>query len=233
MSLLTGTCTISGTPSFSVCFARAEYQSTIYISTVFSGSATGIRYQVANSQIYTPYATSTSETFFPGNAVGTLDSKSIYGSQYYATNQKRTILGDFSVTSSTTLVPVTVASPESTLAGRALAGHRYNFKAVIFTTSNVAGGVKFAIGGDCTATSITYEGRLWSGGTCTQTRGSALNAAVGAVTAVTAAYMEIDGTISVNAQGDLWVSFAQNVSNGTASTILAGSWFSFEEADGV
>jgi len=48
---------------------------------------------------------------------------------------------------------------------------------------------------------------------------------VGNVTAVTAAYTVITGTIVCSATGSLTLQFAQNASNAAASTILAGSTF--------
>jgi hypothetical protein len=102
----------------------------------------------------------------------------------------------------------------------------YVFVARLYTTSNVAGGVKASINGTATATSIIYDGITLSGGVTTQTRGTALNATVGAVTAVTAAYIEIRGTIVVNAAGTLLVRFANNVATGTSS-VLVGSSFEF------
>ena len=89
-------------------------------------------------------------------------------------------------------------------------------------------GMKAAIGGTATATSVIYTGNLESGGTYTQTRATALASAVCAVTAVTAADCEITGAITVNAAGTLTVQFAQNASNGTASSVLVGSYFFLE-----
>jgi len=101
----------------------------------------------------------------------------------------------------------------------------YRFEAKLYTTSNVAGGVKAAIAGTATATAIVYEGITTDAGLSTQGRSAALAGAVGAVTAVTAGYITITGTITVNAAGTLTVQFAQNASNGTASSVLVGSTF--------
>lgn len=106
-----------------------------------------------------------------------------------------------------------------------VAGKTYRFTAKLFTTSNVGGGVQFAIGGTATATNIIYDGLTTDAGLTTQGRGTALATAVGAVTAVTAASCVIAGTITVNAAGTLTVQFAQNASNGTASSVLVGSTF--------
>lgn len=133
------------------------------------------------------------------------------------------VTADFSVTSSTTLVNVTG------LTFTVSSSTAYQFEAHLFTTSNSAGGVKAAIAGTATATNIAYEGNTESGGTWTQTRSAALAGTVGAVTAVTAAYIVIKGLIEVNAGGTLTVQFAQNVSNGTASVVLRGSYFKVQK----
>jgi hypothetical protein len=88
------------------------------------------------------------------------------------------------------------------------------------------GGVQFSIAGTSTATSIIYEDLVNDANTnSAQTRATALATAVGGVTAVTNAYSKITGTITVNAAGTLTVQFAQNASNGTASSVLVGSTF--------
>jgi hypothetical protein len=125
----------------------------------------------------------------------------------------------FDKTSDTTLANITGLSVN------VAAGRTYTFRAVLYTTSNVAGGVKVAIGGTATATTIVYEARTIDAGLITQSRATALGSAVGAVTAVTAAQIIIEGTITVNAAGTLTIQFAQNASNGSASSVLVGSSF--------
>lgn len=132
----------------------------------------------------------------------------------------------FDKTSDTTLANITGLSVS------VAAGKKYRFEAVLYTTSNVAGGVKFAIGGTATATAVIYEAVVWQTGqdvaTGTQ-RATALATAVGDVTAVTTAYIRITGTITVSAAGTLTVQFAQNASNGSASSVLVGSTFTVNE----
>lgn len=97
----------------------------------------------------------------------------------------------------------------------------YTFRAVLYTTSNVAGGVKAAISGTCTATSIAYEGLTFSGAAIgAETRATALGTAVGGVTAVTAALMTIEGTIVVATAGTLTAQFAANAAVGTSSVLI-------------
>lgn len=129
---------------------------------------------------------------------------------------------DFAKTSSVTLANVTG------LTRNVEAGRKYAFRAVLFTTSNTGGGVQVAIAGTCTATHIIYESDVKDSSTLATagtTRASALATKVGDVTAVAAARITIEGEIVVNAAGTLTVQFAQNASNGSASTVLTGSYF--------
>lgn len=128
----------------------------------------------------------------------------------------------FDKTSDTTLANVTG------LSRNVEAGRTYAFTAVLYTTSNVAGGVKAAIGGTATATSIIYQAEVMDGSTLATmgtARATSLGTTVGDVTAVTAARITITGTIVVNAAGMLTVQFAQNASNGSASSVLVNSSF--------
>lgn len=125
----------------------------------------------------------------------------------------------FDKTSDTTLANITGLSLNVE------ASRIYKFEAVLFTTSNVAGGVKAAISGTATATSIVYEGVNLDNGVTVNSRTTTLGNTVGASTTVTAAHVVIRGTIVVNAAGTLTTQFAQNASNGAASSVLINSNF--------
>jgi hypothetical protein len=85
--------------------------------------------------------------------------------------------------------------------------------------------VQAAIGGSASATAVRYEALVHDAAAVkAQARATALGTAVGGVTAVSAAKVEIEGLITVNAGGTLTVQFAQNASNGTASSVLTGSY---------
>lgn len=99
-----------------------------------------------------------------------------------------------------------------------VAGKTYKFEAVLYTTSNIAGGVKVGLGGTATNTALVYSIRIVNSGTITQGRTTSTG-----VTAVTAADIFINGTITVDTGGTFTIQFAQNVSNGTASSVLVGS----------
>lgn len=146
--------------------------------------------------------------------------KSIFVAGYVTTGGLSRVSTQFDKTSNTTLGNVTG------LTVNVAAGRTYSFRAVLYTTSNIGGGVQAAIGGTATATAIVYQGRTLSSTTVgANDRATALGTAVGAITTVTVAFIEIDGTITVNAAGTLTVQFAQNASNGAASSVLVGSSF--------
>lgn len=110
------------------------------------------------------------------------------------------------------------------LTANVAAGKTYRFRAELYTTSDVAGGIQVAIAGTATATAIVYDGFTIDAGLTTQGRGTALATAVAAVTGVTAAHVTITGTITVNAAGTLTVQSARNAATGTTS-VLVGSTF--------
>lgn len=94
-------------------------------------------------------------------------------------------------------------------------------------TEIVVSNTTLTISGTATATAIDYEGVLRDGTTISAaTRATALDTTVCAVTAVTAATCRIRGVIVVNAAGTLTVQFAQNASDGGASTVLVNQAFS-------
>lgn len=131
----------------------------------------------------------------------------------------------FNKTSDTTLANVT------SLVGNAGAGKIYKFKACLHINCGTTGGMKVAMAGTCTATSITFQVLSHAITTGTQAitggRINALATSVG-VAGNDSYYCVIEGVIAVNGAGTLTVQFAQNVSNGTASSVLEHSTFIVE-----
>lgn len=118
------------------------------------------------------------------------------------------------------------------LSATVVAGRTYEFEAILYTTSNVAGGVKFTIsdGSFVIASAIVYEAIVYSAaGTVAQTRATSINTEVGGITTVTAALVRITGTLTVTTGGPLKVGFAQNTSSVSASSVLVGSTFSVRD----
>lgn len=137
----------------------------------------------------------------------------------FGTTRAARVTSQFDVTSSMTLANVPMDKMIMLDAG-----FTYSYVARISTASNVAGGIKFAIGGTSVASSFLCSATVVDadaiyGPTRTTTKGNT----VGNKTAVTASYVEIVGTITVSSTGTFTVQFAQNASNGTASSVLVNS----------
>lgn len=133
----------------------------------------------------------------------------------------------FDKTTNTTLATVTGSTSGAvTLLANVTAGKWYTFQAKLFVDADAVGGGKYAIGGTATATSIIYNINAINNATnlfVINSRQTSLGGSAGQAGA-TALYVEINGTIKVNAAGTLTVQFAQNASNGTSS-VLVGSSF--------
>jgi hypothetical protein len=89
------------------------------------------------------------------------------------------------------------------------------------------GGSKVAMAGTATATAIRYavKGINQNGASSAFIFGTSVSALATGVGGAGGTLHEItmEGVITVNAAGTLTVQYAQNVSNGTASTVLTGS----------
>lgn len=132
------------------------------------------------------------------------------------------VASNYSINTSTTLANVTG------LTRNVEAGRKYGFRAILHTTSTAGQGVKVAIGGTCTATSIIAEGVAHQPDLANQMSGrvtSLGSAIIDVSTGITALFIVIYGHIVVNAAGTLTVQFAQSVSGANNSTVLAGSTF--------
>lgn len=181
-----------------------------------------------NKVTLTAPATGSTLTIADGKTLTASNTLTLTGTDSSSANldsipAKGRVATDVAITSNATLADITGLSVS------VAAGKTYSFAAYLYTTSNVAGGVKIAIGGTATATAITYDAMITDSGTTTQAaRQTALGGAAG-VTAVTAALCRVYGTITVNAAGTLTVQGAQNASNASASTFLRGSSFRVEQ----
>lgn len=137
----------------------------------------------------------------------------------------------FDKTSSTALANISDLTQNYVFAGLS-----YHFRAILSTTSNSSGGVQAAISGTATASGVIYEASVADAGVdlaIGTARATALGTKVGDVTAVSNATITIAGSITVATSGTLGVQFAQNASNGTASSVLSGSYFEITEIVGT
>lgn len=104
------------------------------------------------------------------------------------------------------------------------AGRTYKFLAHLDATLDATGGGKYAMGGTCTATAISYRVRHLGASLAivSSARQTALASAVNATATLTDDDVVIEGMITVNAAGTLTAQFAQQGAGGTSS-ILVGS----------
>lgn len=220
------TVTLTGTPAFTTAFISLSTESVAILSgNTFSGSATGKHYSVAdNSVLYTVAAGGVSgwtEADLPGDTLGTCSN----GGRYNNFKTAYRVATQFDK-ANTTLADITGLTATMLLAGRT-----YRFKAILYTTSNVASGVKAAIAGTATATAIIYEAMVYQTGVLVApgtSRATALATTVANVTAVTVATIIIEGSVTVNAAGTLTVQFADNAGTNTSS-VLVGSILQVED----
>lgn len=109
-----------------------------------------------------------------------------------------------------------------------VAGGVYTFEAVLHVSAGASGGHKYCVNGSggLTATTINYYVQAQSGAAAATigARVQALGGSGTGVTSATSGICIIRGTIVVNAAGTLILEFAQNASNGTASSVLVGSF---------
>ncbi len=127
----------------------------------------------------------------------------------------------FDVVSSTTPadIPLLVAT---------LPVGKFKFSAKIFTESNIASGTKFSLGGTLTATTQT-EVLVFDASLVKQSRVTAFASAMGDVTAVTNAFVTIDGIVNCTVAGTFKILFSQNASGLTASKVLANSYLEVQQ----
>ena len=207
--------TISGTPNFTTAFANALNMGEISVGNIFyTGSATGRRYSVDAVSLIVPGAGG--ETFFPGNTLGRITDGGIYGDM-----PKDTRVATQLNTTGTAMVNIT------NLTTTLLAGRSYRGRLILYTTSNIAGGVKIDFdGGTATVTIFNAEADIHQGGalvTPGASRSNALATDIANVTAVTAATIEVEFFITVNTAGTLIPRFSNNAAVGTSS-VLIGSY---------
>lgn len=106
-----------------------------------------------------------------------------------------------------------------------VSGGKYRFIARLRTSAPSNGGLKFALDGDCTVTSIWYNCTFY--GTNDIIRSNTLSTALGSAQGSNSghSYVEIVGYINVSTEGSICLQFAQNTSNATNSIVHAGGTF--------
>lgn len=114
-----------------------------------------------------------------------------------------------------------------------LAGGKYAIRALVFAdNAGALEGLKLALGGTCTATSLKAQMSIYDDVTnalVAFARVTALTSSVGAGLSLGGSLSTITGTIEVNAGGTLLLSWAQNAGAGaSATTIQRGSYMIVE-----
>jgi len=137
--------------------------------------------------------------------------------------QQSRVSTQFDKTSDVTLANITG------LTATLVAGKIYRFEANLYTNAAPNAGAKYSIAGTATATSVVFAGITGhsTGGTAGTKLSQTLGTSIMDISGVGGEIFSttINGTITVNAAGTLTVQFAQNASNGTASSVLVGSTF--------
>ncbi|RJQ26425.1 hypothetical protein C4577_03675 [Candidatus Parcubacteria bacterium] len=114
-----------------------------------------------------------------------------------------------------------------------IAGRTYTFIARVWTSFG-AGAVKYSVGGTCTATAIRWSSNLaWPTGDAQAYYNTAMRTALGTEDVYAGAisntgWLDITGTITVNAGGTLTIQLARNTASGTTSALI-GSYLIVED----
>lgn len=200
-----------------------------------SGTPHSYKCQVVNMLTVPIHAATSKTTPIDADEIGLIDSNATYGlkkltwanlkatlktyfdSLYTGTTQESYTTGDFTKQNSTALANVTGLSATLVSAGV------YRFKASLHSTSGASGGVKVALSGTATATSISAVATIFGATSSVTARVTALDSATGST--IIAPEIVIDGIIVCNVGGTFTVQFAQNASNAAASTVYTNSSF--------
>lgn len=149
------------------------------------------------------------------DAYNTLDTAVTFGMPV-----ETVVTTQFDKTSDTTLANV------PGLSVNVIAGATYVFRAYLPVTVNATPGIKVAIGGTSTWTSVNETSYAYTASAiATTTNSTATSGTV--LTNAAAAYTNIiiEGTVKINAAGTLTVQMAQNTSNATATSVLVNASF--------
>lgn len=134
----------------------------------------------------------------------------LYGKVVYSTSY-------FGKTSDTTLANI----PGLTV--NVVSSGIYAYEAHLYVNSGAYGGVKTAVSGTATASSVVGQYQIWGASSIGSSSFFGLNSSYGSTSV--ANFININGIIVVNAAGTLTVQFAQNASNATESRVFYRSWF--------
>lgn len=111
--------------------------------------------------------------------------------------------------------------------GNIITGRKYIFRVKMFLSDDAIGGGKVSIGGTATESAVVYNvcsfnNSAGTGSTCS--KGTSLGDGGHNVGGGVDNYTTIEGTISCNGSGTLYVRFAQNTVSGTSSVLVQSSF---------
>ena len=218
---LTLTISLTSSPQFEGGFFRVTGRSVLGVrSTTFSGSEhASSGYNIfSGSYVYRRYDVGLLPT--PTAGIHYFTDNSTLGEVYYI--YPTYLYSDVVKTSST------VGSNLWSLL-HLVPGITYRFEAVIYTTSNVAGGIKIATSATGGMFTSFFVDKMVTNGTAIsyRARSTTDTADQVAITAVTDATVFLKGMFKTATSGTWAITFAQNASNGAASTALTGSYLRF------
>lgn len=158
-------------------------------------------------------------TGFPLYYDSTNDQLGIYNAAWKWIAAGKVTLG-VEKTADQTITNSIVLTDDTALTVNVLAGKTYRFRFVIFQTSaSVTAGISLSVNGTCTANSIKFQG-FDIAGTPLFGRGTALGGSVGFGLGTGDNFLEIEGTIEVNAAGTLKLQWAQKVADAVNGTTV-------------
>jgi hypothetical protein len=138
----------------------------------------------------------------------------------------RVASAQFDATTNTTLADIAGLSVDLE------AGEWYLIDADVPATGNVTGGVKFALGGTATLTTVDVMSELWdvtTPGVTAYARRTGTGAGHATASAAGPSFrFRARGAVLVDAAGTLTVTFAQSASNGTSSVLVGASLLAYK-----
>ena len=231
---------LAATPAFADTYVTVPHPQAVFDSTLGtvyslcppgSSTCTVLSTQTGTNNFTGSFSINGVAETFPtsGLIVGTTDAQTLTNKTLTAPAiNSATGIGQTAMASSTTATALTSTTTLAAITGLSVpvaASGTYYCSANLPITANASGGVQVAFAGanSMTATSANYTAltsttTVNNAATNTTTFGNAVGGYTGAATNVA-----LQGTVVVNAGGNLIVEGAQNASNGSATTFLANS----------
>lgn len=164
---------------------------------------------------------------YVNDTVYTVDTNFTWVPEFSCGKYGSVTFSSFDKTSDTTLANITNLTAT-------LSPGTYSFSGYLPATAGASGGVKLALGGTALATKITANAKVYNGASLVGGDQYIYNSTAAAPTGQLAGYtgvvtdIWVEGTITITTAGTVTFRFAQNASNGTASSILTDARLQFQ-----